>query len=185
MTTIHPKFTLLKAADAAAFGIEIAAGSKANVGATSPFKARKRQHDLIAQGSFKWVLYSPSIGKPVCVRVSRRQLELLSKLQNGAWWQSSQLKSLSAETRKPLSELRQCGFIIAVRGKPAEYQLLGSVDLNPSLTDRMNNPDVLTVLSSIDDAAAVEIAKARKAIAICMFNINKTAELMKAFAEVA
>jgi hypothetical protein len=110
---------------------------------------------------------------------------LLSKLQDGRWWQSSQLKSLQSDTRKPISDLRQVGFIIVSKGKPAEYQLLGRVELNPSLSDRINNPDVLAMLPSIDDSAKVEKAKAKERIAKTIFNINKDAELMRAFSEVA
>jgi hypothetical protein len=185
MTTIDKKFKLLKAVDAAMYGIDIAEGCKTNVGAMAPFKARKAQHNFMNNEGFNWVLYFPPVGNPFCVRASRRQLQLLSKLQDGRWWQSSQLKSLQSDTRKPISDLRQVGFIIVSKGKPAEYQLLGRVELNPSLSDRINNPDVLAILPSIDDSAKVEKAKAKKRIAKTMFNINKDAELMRAFSEVA
>lgn len=183
--TTNKQFKLLNAVDAAIHGVDISDGSKVNVCAMAPFRARKAQHNLMKQNGITWALYLPPIGKPFCVRISRRQLEVLSKIQDGKWWQSSQLKSLQSDTRKPLSELRQVGFIIASKGKPAEYQLLGSIVLNPSLPDRVNNPDVLTVLSSIDDSVVVERAKAKERIAKTMFNINKDAELMRAFLEVA
>ena len=183
--TTNKQFKLLHAADVAIFGIDIADGCKTNVGAMAPFRARKAQHDLMKRNRFTWAMYLPLIGKPFCVRISRRQLEVLSKIQDGRWWQSSQLKSLQSDTRKPISELRQVGFIIVSKGKPAEYQLLGSIVLNPSLSDRVNNPDVLTALPSIDDSAQVEREKAKERIAKTMFNINKDTELMKAFLEVA
>ncbi len=185
MTTTNPQFKLLHAADAAIYGIDIADGCKANIGSMNPFRARKAQQNLMDSKKFTWALCLPPIGKPFCVRISRRQLEVLSKIQDGRWWHSSQLKSLQSDTRKPISELRQVGFIIVSKGKPSEYQLLGRVELNPSLSDRVNNPDVLTILLSIDESEQIERARAKDRIAKTMFNINKDAELMRAFSEVA
>jgi hypothetical protein len=185
MTTTSPQFKRLNAAEAAIYGIEIADGCKANVGAMNPFMARKAQHNLMNSKRFTWALYLPPIGIPFCVRISRRQLEVLSKIQDGCWHQSSHLKSLQSDTRKPISELRQVGFIIVSKGKPSEYQLLGRVELNPSLSDRVNNPDVLTVLLSIDESEQIEKARAKEREEKAMFNIDKDAELMRAFSKVA
>jgi hypothetical protein len=77
------------------------------------------------------------------------------------------------------------GFIIVSKGKPSEYQLLGRVELNPSLSDRVNNPDVLTVLLSIDESEQIEKARAKEREEKAMFNIDKDAELMRAFSKVA
>ncbi|WP_305907703.1 hypothetical protein Q9L42_014445 [Methylomarinum sp. Ch1-1] len=146
---------------------------KINVGPLSPLEARRLQRDLMSQKTARRIIYTDPDGQSVLMLVSERSFQLLAQLADGEWHQSAALKTIQAETRKPIADLRACGVIIGT--KESSYRLFGTVDLYP-LGPCLSVPQLGDILPDIGTATKIEHEKARFAIARRVSKVNKTAE---------
>lgn len=149
-----------------------------NIGSTSPLHAREHQKLIAANKNSRKVIYTPPTGEPFSLLVSNRQFNLLAAILDGKWYSIESLKTTKAETRKPISELRQLGLIIGTKRKPGEYRLFGTVELYP-LGLNLGVQSVGDILPSISECKLIEDAKAVAGIAKRRARISKTVEFLE------
>lgn len=149
-----------------------------NIGSTSPLHARENQKKLTAEQNARKIIYTSVASESFSLLVSNRQFQLLAAIADGKWHSIESLKTTKAETRKPISELRQLGLIIGTKRKPGEYRLFGAVDLYP-LGLKLDVKSISDILPSISECKLIEDAKAVASIAKRRARISKTVEFLE------
>lgn len=149
-----------------------------NQGSLSPLAARKHQATMKSNKNSRKIVYTTPEGEIFAVLVSDRAFSLLSEMRDERWHEIKSFKSSEAETRKPVSELRQLGLIIGTKRKPYEYQLFGAIELYP-LGLGIGIKSISETLPSLSMCVEIERAKAKAGIAKRMAKINKSVEFLE------
>lgn len=147
-----------------------------NIGSLSPLAARDNQMKMSSKDGRK-VVYTAPTGEKFSVLISQRAFQLLSELRDGRWHTIKSFKT-EAETRKPISELRQLGLIIATKYSPNEYRLFGHIELYP-LGLGIGVKSVTEVLPKLKECHEIEEARENARHSKRKTNIQKTAKLLE------
>lgn len=148
-----------------------------NIGSTSPLHARESQKKLTAEKKARKITYTSVTGESFSLLVSNRQFQLLAVIRDKHWHTIESLKTTKAETRKPISELRQLGLIIGTKRSPSQYKLFGSVELYP-LGLGIGIKPVTDILPSISECVEIEEARTKAKTAKSFGRIKKAAEFL-------
>jgi hypothetical protein len=137
-----------------------------NIGSTNPLEAisnfYKRSSD-----KYMTAIYRPPQSESYWLYVTQREALLLRELIKSQWLELPVAKD-SGETRKPISNLRQFGFLIAtnrtgVRDKNGErisrYRLIGEIKVSPTKEDLASVPSLPDSFPSADEAKRMTLAE--------------------------
>jgi len=140
--------------------------TRLNIGSTNPILAAELNHKRQLGGHYQEALYWPPASKTgYRVNLNRREVDILQALASFQWVPIQSLKGVE-DTRKPVSNLRAFGLIIATAYRPGNgdcYRLIGRIDLSPPLWESSHSLQVADLLPDRETALAAEVERARSA----------------------
>jgi hypothetical protein len=140
--------------------------AKLNTGSTNPILAAEMNHNRQIKAGYREVIYwPPAADAGYRVYLTQREADILLALASWQWVPIRSLKGTS-DTRKPVSNMRAFGLIIATAhfsGDGDCYRLLGRVDLSPLPWVSADAVQVTDLLPDRETALAVEVERARSA----------------------
>ncbi|MFC6671823.1 hypothetical protein [Marinobacterium aestuariivivens] len=152
--------------------------AKLNIGSTGPLPAAElfNSRNSANTGVFSPVVYyAPGSKSGVLMLLNGREMAIVAALRDGNWVMINDLKHDHLETRKPVSNLRQMGVIIATACNEHchEWLMLGKIDLYPTAELIANAAPLPNVLPCREVAEKVEVERAQAAFARRLANIKR------------